>query len=137
MSLTHSTLSLILLSVAGAATSETLDSSSNVWFAAPGKTFHDSSVVGNGRLGAMDFGGVETNRIVLNESSMWSGGPYEANKYDAYKCLPEVREKLFAKDISGAGAVLGGSFRYADGIKGWWDLNQFGCYQTLGDLTGV
>jgi alpha-L-fucosidase 2 len=106
-----------------------------VWFDKPAKTFHESSIVGNGRLGAMDFGGVDRDRIVLNESSMWSGGPYEANNYDAYRCLPEVRSLLFAGDINKAGSVLGGSFRYADGVKGWGDDNQFGCYQILADLT--
>jgi alpha-L-fucosidase 2 len=106
----------------------------SVWFTNPAKSFHESCPLGNGRLGAMDFGGVGTERIVLNESSLWSGGPYDGNKYDAYQCLPEVREKLFAGDISGAGRVLGKSFRYADGVSGWGDVNQFGCYQTLGSL---
>ena len=106
----------------------------SVWFVSPAKSFHESCPLGNGRLGAMDFGGVGRQRIVLNESSLWSGGPYDGNKYDAYQCLPEVREKLFAGDISGAGAVLNKSFRYADGVRGWMDVNQFGCYQTLGDL---
>ena len=106
----------------------------SVWFDKPARSFHESCVLGNGRLGAMDFGGVAKERIVLNESSIWSGGPYDGNKYDAYKCLPEVREKLFAGDISGAGGVLGNSFRYADGVSGWGDINQFGSYQTLGDL---
>jgi len=59
-----------------------------VWFDKPGRSFHESAIVGNGRLGAMDYGGVAQDRIVLNESSMWSGGSYEANKYDAYQCLP-------------------------------------------------
>ena len=106
----------------------------SVWFDKPARSFHESCVLGNGRLGAMDFGGVAKERIVLNESSIWSGGPYDGNKYDAYKCLPEVREKLFAGDISGASGVLGNSFRYADGVSGWGDINQFGSYQTLGDL---
>lgn len=106
-----------------------------VWFDKPGRSFHESSIVGNGRLGAMDYGGVDRDRIVLNESSMWSGGSYEANKYDAYQCLPEVRARLFAGQIDEAGAVLNRSFRYADGVKGWGDENQFGCYQILGDLT--
>jgi alpha-L-fucosidase 2 len=106
-----------------------------VWFDKPGRSFHESSIVGNGRLGAMDYGGVDRDRIVLNESSMWSGGLYEANKYDAYQCLPEVRATLFAGEIDEAGAVLNRSFRYADGVKGWGDENQFGCYQILGDLT--
>nr|MCU0875178.1 glycoside hydrolase N-terminal domain-containing protein [Pirellulaceae bacterium] len=106
----------------------------SVWFVSPAKSFHESCPLGNGRLGAMDFGGVGRQRIVLNESSLWSGGPYDGNKYDAHQCLPEVREKLFAGDISGAGGVLSKSFRYADGVRGWGDVNQFGCYQTLGDL---
>jgi len=106
----------------------------SVWFVKPGQSYHEASIVGNGRLGAMDFGGVGSDRIVLNESSMWSGGPYEANNYDAYKCLPEVRQKLFAGDIGGASQVLNQSFRYADGVKGWGDDTQFGCYQILGDL---
>jgi alpha-L-fucosidase 2 len=111
------------------------DAPMTVWFDKPGRSFHESSIVGNGRLGAMDYGGVDRDRIVLNESSMWSGGSYEANKYDAYQCLPEVRAKLFAGQIDEAGAVLNRSFRYADGVKGWGDENQFGCYQVLGDLT--
>ena len=71
---------------------------------------------------------------MLNESSLWSGGPYDGNNYDAYKCLPEVRAKLFGGDISGAWSALQRGFRYADGVRGWGDINQFGCYQTLGDL---
>jgi alpha-L-fucosidase 2 len=106
----------------------------SVWFISPARSFHESCPLGNGRLGAMDFGGVGRQRIVLNESSVWSGGPYDGNKYDACQCLPEVREKLFAGDISGAGAALDKGFRYADGVSGWGDVNQFGCYQTLGDL---
>ena len=106
----------------------------SVWFDKPGKSFHESCVLGNGRLGAMDLGGVNQNQIVLNESSLWSGGPYDGNNYDAYKCLPEVREKLLAGDIPGAAGVIGGSFHYAKGVAGWGDIDQFGCYQTLGRL---
>jgi alpha-L-fucosidase 2 len=106
----------------------------SVWFVSPARSFHESCPLGNGRLGAMDFGGVGRERIVLNESSLWSGGPYDGNKYDAYQCLPEVREKLFAGDIPGAWVALDKGFRYADGVSGWGDVNQFGCYQTLGDL---
>jgi alpha-L-fucosidase 2 len=106
----------------------------SVWFVQPAKSFHESSVVGNGRLGAMDFGQVDSERIVLNESSVWSGGPYDADKPDAWKSLAEIRSKLFAGDISGANKALDDNFHWADGTKRW-DENQFGCYQTLGDLT--
>jgi alpha-L-fucosidase 2 len=107
----------------------------SVWFDQPGKSFHESCVLGNGRLGAMDLGGVQSDRIVLNESSLWSGGPYDGNFYDAYQCLPAVREKLFGNDISGAWQVLGQSFHYGPGIGGWNAPDQFGSYQTLGNLT--
>lgn len=110
------------------------DEPMSVWFDRPGKTFHESCILGNGRLGAMDLGGVNGNRIVLNESSLWSGGPYDGNRYDAHKSLPEIHEKLFAGDISGAWDALAQAFRYADGVSGWNDNNQFGCYQTLGRL---
>jgi len=111
------------------------DEPMSVWFDKPGNSFHESCVLGNGRLGAMDFGGVNSERIALNESSLWSGGPYDGNNYDGYKCLPEVREKLFAGDTSAAWGALAKGFHYAPGIAGWGDVNQFGCYQTLGDLT--
>jgi len=110
------------------------DEPMSVWFDRPGRTFHESCVLGNGRLGAMDLGGVPRDRIVLNESSLWSGGPYDGNNYGAYKCLPEVRENLLAGDISEAWGALNKGFRYADGVRGWGDINQFGCYQTFGDL---
>ena len=82
----------------------------------------------------MDLGGTGRQRIVLNENTMWSGGPYDANRPDAHKCLPEVRERFFARDFDGAGKALA-NFRYADRVKGWFDHDQFGCYQILADLT--
>ena len=106
----------------------------SVWFVSPAKSFHESCPLGNGRLGAMDFGGVGRERIALNESSLWSGGPYDGNRYTAHECLPDVRQQLFSGDISAAWKTLDKNFRYADGVQGWNDINQFGSYQTLGDL---
>ncbi len=123
------------LNLAAAQDASPPDEPLSLWFDKPGGSFLESCVLGNGRLGAMDLGGVERNRIVLNESSMWSGGPYDGNRYGAYRCLPEVREKLFSGDIGGAWQVLSASFRYADGVGGYRNASQFGCYQTLGDLT--
>lgn len=106
-----------------------------LWFAEPARAFHETCAIGNGRLGAMDFGGTATLRIALNESSVWTGGPYDGNRTDAHTCLPRVRESLFAGHIAQAQAELEKRFGYADGVAGWRDRDQFGCYQTLGDLT--
>ncbi|MEI7898936.1 MAG: glycoside hydrolase N-terminal domain-containing protein [bacterium] len=106
----------------------------SVWFDRPGRGFIESCVLGNGRLGAMDIGGVDRERVMLNESSVWSGGPYDGNNYESHKYLPEVRAKLFAGDIPGAEALLNKRFGYAEGVSGFRDPSQFGCYQALGDL---
>src|SRR5512143_1169527 len=52
--------------------------------------------VGNGRVGGMVFGGVPVERIQLNEQSLWSGGPQDADNPEAKQYLPEIRRLLFA-----------------------------------------
>lgn len=117
------------------ATNSDLSAITQLWFSKPADYFHESCVLGNGRLGAMDFGGTSTLRIVLNESSVWTGGHYDGNRYDAYQCLPRVRKNLFEGNLAEAQKELEQGFDHADNVKGWQDRDQFGCYQTLGDLT--
>lgn len=105
----------------------------SLWFTNPAATFLESCLLGNGRLGAMDFGGVTRERIVLNESSVWSGGPYDGNRPDAWKNLYRIREKLFAGDVAAATPLLTNGFAQAEGIPRWSD-QLFGCYQILADL---
>jgi alpha-L-fucosidase 2 len=93
--------------------------------------FWESLPTGNGRLGAMDCGGVAIERVVLNENSVWSGGDYNANKPDASKSLSGIRNRLFAGDVAGANAELAKNFGW-EGKR--FDPTQFGSYQTLGDL---
>jgi len=52
--------------------------------------------VGNGRLGAMVFGGVVNERLQLNEDTLWAGAPYDPVNPDAREALPEVRRLLAA-----------------------------------------
>ena len=52
--------------------------------------------VGNGRLGAMVFGGVLRERIQLNEESLWDGYRRNTNNPDARKALPDVQRLMFA-----------------------------------------
>jgi alpha-L-fucosidase 2 len=46
-----------------------------LWYDKPAEEWVEALPIGNGRLGAMVFGGVETERIQLNEESVWTGGP--------------------------------------------------------------
>lgn len=57
----------------------------------PAKQWTEALPVGNGRLGAMIFGGVETELIQLNEDTLWSGGPSNSNNPRAQAVLPEIR----------------------------------------------
>ncbi|MFM2241304.1 MAG: hypothetical protein RLZ97_159, partial [Verrucomicrobiota bacterium] len=72
------------------------------WFNRPATGFLESCPIGNGRLGAMDFGGTEEYRIVLNESSVWSGGYYEGNRPYAFQNLAKGRELYFSGDVPAA-----------------------------------
>ncbi len=54
--------------------------------------------LGNGRLGAMVFGGVAAEQIQLNEATLWSGGPRDGNNPGAREVLPQVRAAIFAGD---------------------------------------
>ena len=67
-----------------------------VWLDQPARNFTESCPLGNGRLGAMDFGGVETERIALNEDTLWSGSVQDADRTNAAAALPEIRRLLLA-----------------------------------------
>ncbi|HTV39659.1 MAG TPA: glycoside hydrolase family 95 protein [Candidatus Sulfotelmatobacter sp.] len=102
-----------------------------IWFDAPANNFTESSPMGNGRLGAMMFGGVNEERIVLNESSVWSGSPQDADRPDAYKTLPEIRRLLLEGKNPEAEALVNANFTCQGSGSGG---AQYGCYQVLGNL---
>ncbi len=60
-------------------------------FDQPAREWSESLPLGNGRLGAMVFGGVAAERLQLNEDTLWSGHPRDWNNPDAKTHLPEVR----------------------------------------------
>ena len=62
-----------------------------LWYKKPSAKWTDALPVGNGRLGAMVFGGVKEERLQLNEDTLWSGAPRNWNNPDAKQHLAEVR----------------------------------------------
>lgn len=123
----------LLLSVLSVSALDTnfLSPETSIWFAAPAKNFTESSPMGNGRLGAMLFGGVDEERIVLNESSVWSGSRQDADRENAYKVLPEIRRLLLEGKNSEAEALVNANFTCKGPGSGG---GQYGCYQVLGNL---
>jgi alpha-L-fucosidase 2 len=66
-----------------------------LWYNKPSAEWVEALPVGNGRIGAMVFGGVEEELLQLNESTLWSGGPVKKNvNPEAASYLPRVREAL-------------------------------------------
>src|SRR5579862_8379975 len=66
-----------------------------LWYRQPATQWTQALPLGNGRQGAMMFGGVDSEVICLNESTLWSGGPYSPENPDALEALPQVRQLLF------------------------------------------
>ena len=67
----------------------------SLWYRQPAARWVEALPVGNGRMGAMVFGGVAEDRIQFNEHTVWSGGPHEYQHPGAYKYLGQIRELLF------------------------------------------
>lgn len=100
-----------------------------IWFNKPAATWNEALPVGNGSLGAMIFGGPSTERLQLNEESVWTGSPrWDANP-DALKNLPRVRRLLFEGKYAEAEKLA------QNGIMGNFKRDNASSYQTLGDLT--
>ena len=66
-----------------------------LWYQKPAKEWTESLPVGNGRLGAMIFGGTENERLQFNEDTLWTGQPHEYQHGGAVAYLPVVRKLLF------------------------------------------
>lgn len=70
-----------------------------LWYAEPAKYFEQTLVLGNGRMGASVFGGVESDQIYLNDITLWSGGPVDPfMNREAHKNIPAIREALKNED---------------------------------------
>lgn len=65
-----------------------------LWYRKPARKWVEALPVGNGRLGAMVFGGVERDQIQFNEDTVWTGEPHEYQHEGAVKFLPEIRRLL-------------------------------------------
>lgn len=66
-----------------------------LFFRSPALQWEEALPIGNGRLGAMVFGGPRAERLQLNEDSLWHGGPRDRHNPDAREHLPEIRRLIF------------------------------------------
>ena len=116
---------LTALTALTAAENPSQNSDLQLWYRQPAKEWHEALPVGNGRLGAMVFGGTGEERIQLNESSIWSGNPKCYDRIGAFKNLPEIRKLIFEGRNIEADPIIN---------KEVLGERPLGCYQPLGDL---
>jgi alpha-L-fucosidase 2 len=97
-----------------------------LWYRAPAAIWNEALPVGNGRLGAMVFGGVNEERLQLNEDSVWAGQKLDRINPAAAKAIPEVRRLLMAGKPLEAEALADKTIISTP--------RRMPPYQTLGDL---
>ena len=87
---------LLELVVPGALGGQAAPRPLSLWYDAPATQWVEALPLGNGRLGAMVFGGTVRERIQFNESTIWTGGPRDYARPGARRSLPRLRELLYA-----------------------------------------
>ncbi len=96
----------ICLAAPAASSYDPHDPHANVlWYRAPAASWNEALPIGNGRLGAMVFGGVGEERLQLNEDTVWAGEKRDRVNPDGAKAVPEVRRLLFAGRVAEAEAL--------------------------------
>lgn len=80
----------------------TLAQTNDLWYDRPAQHWVEALPLGNGRLGAMVYGGIESDTIQLNEDTFWSGSPYNNVNPKALAALPEIRAALDQGDYQKA-----------------------------------
>ncbi len=96
----------------------------DVWFNQPAANWNEAIPIGNGTLGGMVYGGIESDTIKINEETLWSGEPRDLQNYEAIKYLPEIRQLL-----------LDGKTQKGEKLINSKMLGEYNeCYMPMGDL---
>jgi alpha-L-fucosidase 2 len=100
----------------------------DLWYSQPAAAWTEALPVGNGRLGAMVFGGTDRERIQLNEATVWEGNADDRNAPSAVSSFRAARELALAGKIPEAQAILQRDCMLPGDMMPR-------SHQTLGDLT--
>jgi alpha-L-fucosidase 2 len=104
---------MLLLSV-----KEVLSQDLRLWYNKPASKWVEALPIGNGRIGAMIFGGIENDRIQFNEETLWTGEPRSYSRPGAYKYLDTIRQLLFAGNQKDAEALAEKEFMGLKSFEG-------------------
>lgn len=74
----------------------------SLWYRQPAADWSEALPLGNGRLGAMAFGGIAEDRFQINEQTLWGGQPHDFNDGDRTQLLKQLRDDIFSGRLSQA-----------------------------------
>jgi alpha-L-fucosidase 2 len=115
-----------------------VDPATTLWFEQPARNWQREALpIGNGRIGAMIFGGVGHERIALNEDTVWSGTRTNWNRENAHQNLPEIRKLLMEGKNDEAEKLVNQTFTCVGGGSRGGARGPWGCFQELGNLNIV
>ena len=81
-----------------------------LWYREPAKVWDEALPIGNGRLGAMIYGGIAKETIQYNEETLWTGQPHDYAHKDAYKHLNTIRQYLYDNNQNKAHQLANAKF---------------------------
>ena len=120
-------LAAMALALSGCQSATDSCETTELWYAQPAKVWMESLPIGNGRLGAMTYGGIEEEKLALNESTMWSGQYNEnQNKPFGREKMNQLRKLFFEGKLSEGNCIAG------DNLHG--NQTSFGTHLPIGDL---
>ena len=120
-------LAAMALALSGCQSATDSCETTELWYAQPAKVWMESLPIGNGRLGAMTYGGIEEEKLALNESTMWSGQYNEnQNKPFGREKMKQLRKLFFEGKLSEGNRIAG------DNLHG--NQTSFGTHLPIGDL---
>lgn len=120
-------LAAMALALSGCQSATDSCGTTELWYAQPAKVWMASLPIGNGRLGAMTYGGIEEEKLALNESTMWSGQYNEnQNKPFGREKMNQLRKLFFEGKLSEGNRIAG------DNLHG--NQTSFGTHLPIGDL---
>lgn len=120
-------LAAMALALSGCQSATDSCETTELWYAQPAKVWMESLPIGNGRLGAMTYGGIEEEKLTLNESTMWSGQYNEnQNKPFGREKMNQLRKLFFEGKLSEGNRIAG------DNLHG--NQTSFGTHLPIGDL---
>ncbi len=107
-----------------------------IWFKEPAAIWEATLPLGNGHLGMMPDGGIHREKIVLNDITLWSGGPQDADNPGAAQYLPAIRELLFQGKNDEAQDLVYRHFGCLKSGSGHGNGTRvpYGSFETLGTL---